>query len=132
MYEVQIKVWIIFPILFFKIFPILYKIIFNILVKLLIYSVRLGFASVRPRFSVHVFYLFFFFLPAFVNFGRQYLLLWTMYTLFTHCAYTVYVLKNIKNWSHDTIYTFKNYFATVFSIFSFQFSATISSIQTHS
>ena len=33
--------------------------------------------------------------------------------------------KNIKNGSHDTIYTFKNYSATVFSV-----SATISSIQT--
>ena len=74
---------------------------------------------------------FFFFLPAFVDFGRQYLLLWTVYTLFTHCAYTVHILKNIKNGFHDTIYTFKNYFATVFSVFSFQFSATISSIQTH-
>ena len=51
-----------------------------------------------------------------------------------HCSYTVYILftylKNIKNGSHDTIYTFKNYFATVFLVFSFQFSATISSIQT--
>ena len=27
----------------------------------------------------------------------------------------------IKNGSHDTIHTFKNYFATMFSIFSFQF-----------
>ena len=26
-------------------------------------------------------------------------------------------------WSHSTIYTFKNYFATVFLIISFQFSA---------
>ena len=47
-----------------------------------------------------------------------------------HCLCTVYVLKNIKNRSHDTIYTIKNYFAIVFSVFSFQFSATISSIQT--
>ena len=46
--------------------------------------------------------------------------------LFMHCLH----IKNIKNGSHDTIYTFKNYFATVFSVFSFQFSATISSIQT--
>ena len=61
---------------------------------------------------------FFFFLPAFVDSGRQYLLLWTVYILFTHRAYTVYVLKNIKNGSRDTIYTFKNYFATVFSVFS--------------
>ena len=27
----------------------------------------------------------------------------------------------IKNGSHDTIHTFKNYFATVFSVFNFQF-----------
>ena len=27
----------------------------------------------------------------------------------------------IKNESHDTIHTFKNYFATVFLVFSFQF-----------
>ena len=36
-----------------------------------------------------------------------------------HCIGTVHTLKNIKNGSHDTIYTFKNYFATVFSVFSF-------------
>ena len=34
----------------------------------------------------------------------------------------------IKNGSHSTIHTFKNYFATVFSVFSF---SKISSIQTH-
>ena len=28
----------------------------------------------------------------------------------------------IKNKSHGTIHTFKNYFATVFSVFNFQFS----------
>ena len=38
--------------------------------------------------------------------------------LFMHCLYTVHVLKNIKNESHDTIYIFKNYFAIVFSVFS--------------
>ena len=64
----------------------------------------------------------FFFLPTFVDFGRQILLFITVYALFTHCVYTVHVLKNIKNESHDTIYTFKYYFATVFSVFSFQFS----------
>ena len=36
----------------------------------------------------------------------------------------------IKNGSHGTIHTFKNYFVTVFLVFSFQFSA-ISGIQTH-
>ena len=45
---------------------------------------------------------------------------------------TVQALKNIKNGSHGTIHVFKNYFATVLSVFSFQFSvsATINSIQT--
>ena len=52
-------------------------------------------------------------------------------SLFTHCFGIVYALfmeptatlfkKNIKNGSHDTIHTFKNYFATVFSVFNFQF-----------
>ena len=32
---------------------------------------------------------------------------------------TVHVFKNIKNESHDTIHTFKNYFATIFSVFNF-------------
>ena len=76
-------------------------------------------------YRVHVFiftFSVFFFLPAFVDFGGQILLLWTVYALFTHYVYTVHILKNIKNGSHDTIYTFKNYFATVFSVFSFQFS----------
>ena len=31
----------------------------------------------------------------------------------------VHAFKNIKNWSHGTIHTFKIYFATVFSVFSF-------------
>ena len=39
-------------------------------------------------------------------------------SLFMHCSSTVHVFKNIKNGSHDTIHTFKNYFATVFSVFS--------------
>ena len=43
-----------------------------------------------------------------------------------HCSCTVYqrsctvhALKNIKNRSHGTIHTFKNYFDTVLSVFSF-------------
>ena len=36
-----------------------------------------------------------------------------------HCSRTVHTLKNIKNGSHDTIHVFKNYFATVPSVFSF-------------
>ena len=91
-------------------------------------SLRLRFSSSRFLF----FFFFFFFWPAFVDFGRQISLVWTVNVLFTYCAVIVYILKNIKNRSHGTIYTFKNYFATVFSVFSFQFSvsATISSIQT--
>ena len=40
------------------------------------------------------------------------------YTVY-HYLYTVHELKNIKNESHGTIHTFKNYFATVFLVFSF-------------
>ena len=41
-----------------------------------------------------------------------------------HCSRTVavvfmHLIKNIKNGSHGTIHTFKNYFTLVFSIFSF-------------
>ena len=58
------------------------------------------------RFRFHVF-LFFFFLC--VNSK----LTWVhCLPLFTHCL-------RIKNGSHGTIYTFKNYFATVLSVFSF-------------
>ena len=46
--------------------------------------------------------------------------LWVPQTLF-------FINFFIKNGSHGTIYTFKNYFATVFSVFSF---SKISSIQT--
>ena len=42
-------------------------------------------------------------------------LLSTVHTLFS----TVHGLKNIKNRSHSTIHTFKNYFSTIFSVFSF-------------
>ena len=45
-----------------------------------------------------------------------------MHALFMYCTCTVYAFKNIKNGSHDTIHTVKNYFATVFLVFSFQFS----------
>ena len=77
------------------------------------------------RFATSTFFFFFFFLAR-EHEVTVYILFSTVHALFS----TVHVLKNIKNGSHDTIYTFKNYFATVFSVFSFQFSATISSIQT--
>ena len=54
-------------------------------------------------------------------------------SLFTHCSSTVnrthshfIQKKNIKNGSHSTIHTFKNYFATVFLV-----SAKISCIKTN-
>ena len=71
------------------------------------------------------FFFFFFLLPAYADFGGQKLLFCTVVVLFIYCSNIVYTLKNIKNGSHDTFHTFKNYFATVFSV-----SATISSIQT--
>ena len=87
------------------------------------YKVTVCSVLLRPRF------LLFFFLRTWTVISHGftvYVLFNTVHTLFN----TVHVLKNIKNRSHDTIYTFKNYFATVFSVFSFKFSATISSIQT--
>ena len=69
------------------------------------------------RFQFHVFNFFFFF---FLRVNSN--LTWV------HCAWdknhysrTVHALKNIKNGSHSTIHTFKNYFTTVLSIFNFQF-----------
>ena len=75
-----------------------------------------------------LFFLFLFF--AFMRFeegGDKFYCSWQM-SLFTHCFGTVYtlfmghtatLLKNIKNGSHGTIYTFKNYFTTVFLVFNF-------------
>ena len=63
-----------------------------------------------------VFFFFFLFCPKIFTFGGQNILLWV---LFMHCTYTIHILKNIKNGSHDTIHTFKNYFTIVFSVFSF-------------
>ena len=51
--------------------------------------------------------------------GDKFYCLCILYTLFMGPTTTLF-RKNIKNGSHGTIHTFKNYFATVF--FSFQFS----------
>ena len=51
-----------------------------------------------------------------------------IYALFTDPQISFFINFFIKNGSHITIHTFKNYFATVFSVFSF---SKISSIQTH-
>ena len=88
------------------------------------YMVSLSFSRcdrLHTAFSHICVFFFFFFLRVNSN------LTWV------YCSCTVWYclcIKNIKNGSHDTIYTFKNYFATVFLVFNFQFSATINSIQT--
>ena len=84
----------------------------------------------NPASTIFYFFLFFFLLSRVYGgtdftVQRQFLLFIYCFVTVYHCSNTVYTLKNIKNRSHDTIYTFKNYFATVFSV-----SATISSIQT--
>ena len=57
----------------------------------------------------------------------------TVHALFMEPTATLFK-ENIKNGSHGTIHIFKNYFVTVFSVFSFQFSifsfSKISFIQT--
>ena len=55
---------------------------------------------------------FFFFFSLRVNSNLTWV---TVHALFI----TVHILKNIKNGSHVTIHTFKNYFATELSVFSF-------------
>ena len=54
---------------------------------------------------------------------------WTVATTFDYFNPQISLFSNffIKNWSHGTIHTFKNYFVTVFSFFSF---SKISYIQT--
>ena len=83
-----------------------------------------GFRVCASAFSpVHVF-SFFFFWPAFVDFGRQILLLWTVNALFTHCADTVHILKM------DLTVLFTHLKIILLQCFQFSVSATISSIQT--
>ena len=70
------------------------------------------------------FFFFFFLLYAFQTFSRQSVLLSTVYALLgtIHRTHNHFIGKKIyiKNGSHGIIYIFKNYFATVFSVFSFQ------------
>ena len=77
-----------------------------------------------PHVCVFFFFFFFFFFLR-VNSNLTWVhcshTVWHCLCTVWHCSCTVHVLKNIKNGTHDTIYTFKNYFATVFSVFSFQF-----------
>ena len=67
----------------------------------------------------HIFFFFFLFFSA-AMVDRS-----SVNSAFVHCSRTsqtlLFINFFIKNGSHSTIYTFKNYFATVFSVFSFQF-----------
>ena len=68
-----------------------------------------------PRFPL----FFFFFQPAIVDFVNCEQ---CICVLFTVLQITLFNKFFIKNGSHNTIYTFKNYFATVFSVSVFSFS----------
>ena len=71
------------------------------------------------RFLPFFFFLFFFQrMNSEFTVQRQKSLFMHCSTLFTYCSITVHAFKNIKNGSHGTFHTFKNYFATVFSVFS--------------
>ena len=77
-------------------------------------------------FGLHVYvffstfsFFFFFFQPAIVDFVNCEQ---CIYVLFTVPQITLFSNFFIKNGSHNTIYTFKNYFATVFSVSVFSFS----------
>ena len=80
----------------------------------------------RPRFSSkRVFSFFFFFFPAAVvdQFSHEQ----CIRVLFMDPQISFFNHFFIKNESHNTIHTFKNYFATMFSVFNFN---KISFIQT--
>ena len=101
------------------------------------YSVCLGSTSAALHFCFCVFSSFFFFL--FTRFPpSQAATVYVLYmnssrnispvfreqcirALFMNPQILFFINFFIKNGSHDTIHTFKNYFATVFSVFSFQF-----------
>ena len=79
-------------------------------------------------FCIFVLFFFFFFSRILEKYGYC---LWTVYWLFYREQYISVLFMDlqislfnnffIKNGSYGTIYTFKNYFTTVFSVFSFQF-----------
>ena len=62
---------------------------------------------------------FFFFQPAIVDFANR---KQCICALFTVPQITLFSNFFIKNGSHNTIYTFKNYFTTVFSVSVFSFN----------
>ena len=70
-------------------------------------------------FSLFCFVFFFFFCPHMLTLVHKKSIFCTVAILFIYCSNTVHALKNIKNGSHGTIHTFKNYFVTVLLVFSF-------------
>ena len=68
---------------------------------------------------IHVHYYYYYFFHAFSVFWDNYHYLCNAVTLSMGHIAILFKKKNIKNESHGTIYTFKNYFATVFLVFSF-------------
>ena len=76
-------------------------------------------SSPRFPFFSFFFFFFFFFQPAIVDFVNCEQ---CICVLFTVSQITLFSNFFIKNGSHNTIYTFKNYFATVFSVSVFSFS----------
>ena len=87
-----------------------------------------GWIFLRLAFCVFFFSFFFFWCTRFSFLETK----CTVYVLFMHCLRIVhgthnYYIQGKKNGSHRTIHTFKNYFATVFLVFS-----KISCIQTDS
>ena len=87
-----------------------------------------GLRVLRPRLGAKHVSAFFFFLLSTVKadfFNHEQ----CIRVLFTDPQISLFINFFIKNMSHDTIYTFKNYFVTVFFSFQFQFSV-FSYIQT--
>ena len=74
-------------------------------------------------FSISLFFSFFQIMNSKITWiyyaGDNYHCLRTIAVLFMHCSSIFHALKNIKNGFHGTIHTFKNYFATIFLVFSF-------------
>ena len=87
---------------------------------------RFGYSVVFVRLSLlrfHFFFFFFFFCCS-IHFKGQWLLFihysWTVAATFDYFNIQISFFINffIKNGSHDTIHTFKNYFVIVFSVFN--------------
>ena len=70
-------------------------------------------------FFPHVFLFFFFFQPTIVDFVNCEQCICVLFTIPQIILFSNFF---IKNGSHNTIYTFKNYFVTVFSVLVFNFS----------